>query len=149
MPTDGQTWVMRASPTGVWSGQAKRLAQRIGGAWVYFAPFTGLVVFDAIMLAQWNWTSTAWTLVAPRILEATATYNPPSIAAGSGLTATIAVTGAALGDYARASFSLDLQGIVLTAWVPAANTVSVRFQNGTAAAVDLGSGTIRMRVEKA
>ena len=55
----------------------------------------------------------------------------------------------ALGDFAEASFSLDLQGIGLTAYVSAANTVSVRFQNESTAAVDLGSGTLRARVRKA
>ena len=87
--------------------------------------------------------------IATRLLEASTTYDPPSIAADSGVTTTVTVTGAALDDYARASFSLDLQGIVLTAWVSAANTVSVRFQNGTAAALDIASGTLRVRVEKA
>jgi len=148
-PSDGQMWVVGTSPTGVWVGQANRLAQRIGGAWVTYAPFIGLVVFDATTLAQWGWTGVAWTLIAPRILEASAIYDPPSIAAGSGVTTTIGVTGAALGDHARASSSLDLQGILLTAWVSAANTASVRFQNGTGAALDLASGTMRVRVEKA
>ncbi|WP_431266897.1 hypothetical protein [Dankookia sp. P2] len=64
------------------------------------------------------------------------------------MTITAAATEAALGDYARASFSLDLQGIVLTARVSAANTVSVRFQNGTAAALDLASGTLKVQGEK-
>jgi hypothetical protein len=33
--------------------------------------------------------------------------------------------------------------------VSAADMVGVRFQNGTAGTVDLGSGTLRVRVEKA
>jgi hypothetical protein len=148
-PSDGQMCVVGSSPTGTWSGQANRLAQRIGGTWVYHAPFAGLVVFDATTLAQWGWNGSAWTLVGPRILEGSAIYDPPSIAVSSAVTTTVTVARAALGDYARASFSLDLQGIVLTAWVSAANTVSVRFQNGTAAAIDLASGTLRARVEKA
>ena len=57
------------------------------------------------------------------------------------------VTGAALGDFARASVSGDLQGVTLTAWVSAADTVSVRFQNGAAGAIDLASGTLRVRLE--
>lgn len=61
----------------------------------------------------------------------------------------MAVTGAALGDFARASFSVDLQGVTLTAWVSAADTVSVRFQNGTAGAIDLASATLRVRVDRA
>ncbi|WP_372624733.1 DUF2793 domain-containing protein [Falsiroseomonas sp.] len=145
---DGQCWIVGASPTGAWAGQANRLAQRLGGAWVFHAPFVGLVVFDAATLAQWGWNGSAWTLVVPRLLQASVTYDPPNLAAGEGVTTNAAVTGAALGDFARASFSLDLHGVTLTAWVSAAETVSVRFQNGTADAVDLGSGTLRVRMEK-
>jgi hypothetical protein len=148
-PADGQCWIVGASPTGAWAGQANRLAQRISGAWAFYAPFVGLVVFDAATLAQWSWEGSAWTLVVPRLLQASVTYDPPNLAAGEGVSTTVAVPGAALGDFARGSFSLDLQGITLTAWVSAADMVSVRFQNGTAGAIDLGSGTLRVRVAKA
>jgi hypothetical protein len=77
-----------------------------------------------------------------------ATYDPPSLADGTGVTTTIAVTGAALGDFALAAFSNALQGIILTAWVSAADVVSVRFQNESGGAVDLSSGTLRARVLK-
>lgn len=89
-----------------------------------------------------------WVQIGPRIIDGSATYDPPSIAAGAGVTTTIAVTSAALGDFVRASFGADLQGVSLTAWVSAAGTVSARFQNGTAAAIDLGSAMLRVRVEK-
>ncbi len=84
-----------------------------------------------------------------RLLQASVTHDPPSPAAGDGITTIVAVTGAALGDFARASFSLDLQGITLTACVSAADTVSARFRNETAGAIDLASGTLRVWVEKA
>jgi hypothetical protein len=148
-PAEGECWIIGASPTGAWAGQANQLSQRIGDAWVFYAPFVGLVVADAATLGQWGWNGSAWTLVAPRLLQASVTYHPPSLDAGTGATTTVAVVGAALGDFARASFSLDLQGITLTTWVSAADTASVRFQNGTAGTVDLGSGTLRVRVEKA
>jgi hypothetical protein len=147
-PAEGQCWIIGTSPTGAWAGQANRLAQRIGGAWSFVPQFLGLVVVDAATLALWCWNGSAWVILAPRLLEVSATYDPPSLAAGSGVTTSMAVAGAALGDHARASFTQDLQGITLTAWVSAANTVSIRFQNGTAGAVDLASGTLRVRVEK-
>lgn len=146
---EGPCWIVGASPTGAWAGQPNRLAQRIGGAWVFYAPFVGLVVCDAATLAQCGWNGNAWAVIAPRLLEASVTYDPPSLAAGAGVTTTVMVTGAAPGDFARASFSLDLQGITLTAWVSAANTIGVRFLNGTAGAIDLASGTLRARVAQA
>ena len=57
--------------------------------------------------------------------------------------------GTALGDFVRASFSLDMQGITLTARVSPVVTVSAQFQNGTAGTMGLASGTLRMRLEKA
>lgn len=70
------------------------------------------------------------------------TYDPPSLANGSGATTTLSATGAAVGDHVRVSFSQPLQGVMLNAWVSAADTISVRFHNQTGATVDLASGTI-------
>lgn len=82
-------------------------------------------------------------------ISGSATYDPPSLADGEGTTTAVTVTGAALGDAVTAiSFSNGLQGVTVTGWVSAANTVSVRFQNETGAAVDLASGTLRVRVLK-
>jgi hypothetical protein len=83
------------------------------------------------------------------LIEGSATWNPPSLAAGAQQTTTVTATGAALGYFAdNVSFSLDLQGATLTAYVSAADTVTVVHRNGTAGAVDLGSGTLRVRVRK-
>lgn len=78
----------------------------------------------------------------PHYHTATATYDPANLADGAGVTTTVAVTGAEAGQIAMASFSLPLQGVMLTAWVSAADEVSVRFQNETGAPVDLGSGAL-------
>jgi hypothetical protein len=82
------------------------------------------------------------------VLTAAANYNPPSLNDGDGATTTMTVTGAALTDQVSVAFSLDLQGITMTSWVSAANTVSVRFQNETGGVLDLGSGTLYARVVK-
>lgn len=80
-------------------------------------------------------------------LEGSATYDPGNLLDGAGATTTVTVTGAALGDFVEVSFSLDLQGITLTGYVSAADTVSVRFQNESGGALDLASGTLRARVK--
>lgn len=104
----------------------------------------------AIAVADGNWETAGILEYIDAIrLSGSATYDPASLADGAGATTTVTATGAALGDYAEASFSLDLQGITLTAWVSASNTVSVRFQNETGGVVDLASGTLRVRVRKA
>lgn len=81
-------------------------------------------------------------------LSGSAVYDPPSLADGAGVTTTIAVAGAVLGDFALVSFSLDLQGIVVTSYVSAANTVAIRFQNESGGVLDIASGTLRVRVIK-
>lgn len=75
-------------------------------------------------------------------LRGSIVYDPASIADGTGVTTTVSVAGATLGDFVLVSFSLDLQGIILTGYVSAADTVSVRFQNETGAEINLESGTI-------
>lgn len=87
-------------------------------------------------------------VLASNVLNGSTTYDPPSLADGAGATTTVTVSGAALGHFALASFSLDLQGISVTAYVSAADTVSVRFQNESGGTLDLASGTLKARVWK-
>jgi hypothetical protein len=79
------------------------------------------------------------------VLNGSKTYDPPSLATGTQTTTTVTLTGAALGDYVQASFSLDLQGVVLSAYVSAANTVTVVMLNMTGGTLDLASGTLKVR----
>jgi len=85
-----------------------------------------------------------------RVLAGSITYDPPSVADGAATSTTVTVTGAALGDYVSSvSFSIDLQGMIVTGYVSAANTVTARFQNETGAPLDLGSATLAVLVSKA
>lgn len=87
-------------------------------------------------------------LYAPTIpLIGSATYNPASLTTGTGVTTTVTCTGATVGMFATASFGVDLQGITVTAWVSAADTVSVRFQNQTGGTIDLASSTLTVKAE--
>ena len=76
-------------------------------------------------------------------LDAETVYDPPNLIALATTTTTIAVTGAALGMAAEASFSLDLAGLVMAAYVDSANSVTVVLFNPTAGAIDLASGTLK------
>ena len=44
-PTDGQRWIVAASPTGAWSGHATEIAAWQDGAWRFFAPRTGWLAY--------------------------------------------------------------------------------------------------------
>lgn len=87
------------------------------------------------------------TTINTRIIQASETWNPASIADGDSETFQMTgVTGAALGDFVLASFSLDLQDLSLTAYVQAAGVVEAVLQNNTGGAVNLDSGTLTVRV---
>ena len=75
-------------------------------------------------------------------------YNPADITSGTQITTTVTVTGAGFGMMAECSFSRDLQGIIMTAYVSATDTVTVIFTNLTGSNVNLGTGDIRVRVYK-
>jgi hypothetical protein len=88
--------------------------------------------------------SLAW--VGSKYLTATATYDPVSLTTGSQTSTTVTVTGAALGDFVSASFSVDNALIQVTVYVSAANTVTLVLRNGTAGTIDLASGTLTVKV---
>jgi len=81
-----------------------------------------------------------------RWLEGSDTWDPGSINDGAEEAKEVTVTGAALGDFALASFSLDVADLVLNAQVTAADTVTCVLANNTGGAIDLASGTVRVRV---
>jgi hypothetical protein len=44
-PTEGQVWIVAAGASGDWAGQDGRLAQFIGGTWVFHSPSEGFRVW--------------------------------------------------------------------------------------------------------
>lgn len=84
------------------------------------------------------------------LLTFVGTYDWASIAAGAMASTTFTVTGAALGDIVLgASLSVAVAaGVMMTAHVTAANTVTVSMVNHTAAAVDIASASHRIVVLK-
>lgn len=76
-----------------------------------------------------------------------AVADPASLADGAGVSHTVTVPGAELGDIVfGASASVSTQGMLLEGNVTAANTVIVRLQNESGGAVDLAAYTIKVAV---
>jgi len=83
------------------------------------------------------------------ILSGSTTWNPGSLADGVGETsAPITVTDAKLGDFVWVSAPYDLQDMIVTGYVQAADTVEIRIQNETGGVIDLASGTWKVLVFK-
>ena len=81
------------------------------------------------------------------VANVTSNINFGSIASAAGETAAnITVTGAQLGDFVFVSAAQDTQGLRMFGWVSAANTVKVRAENLTGAAVDLPAGNFNIKV---
>ena len=98
-----------------------------------------------------NLSASGKTMVlTPKVGDGTFTgsvaWNPASIADGDEEAKDITVTGAALGDFALVSFSLDVTDLVLNGQVTAANTVTAILANNTGGAIDLGAGTVYAKV---
>lgn len=107
-----------------------------------------LVDRDAKVTSSWHLFFDFIAKILGRRVVVDVTADPPNLVAGAVVSATVTVPGAAEGDFAVASFVPMNAGISLTAQVTAANTVTVWFQNNTAGAIDLASGTLRVWLEK-
>ncbi len=76
------------------------------------------------------------------------TWDPGVISTGAEEAKELTVTGAVLGDFAIASFSLDVTDLVLNAQVTAADTVTCVLANNTGGDINIGSGMLRAKVIK-
>jgi hypothetical protein len=77
------------------------------------------------------------------------TWDATSISDGATLTNAQTVTGARLGDFVQASCNISQAGLTLSAYVNAADTVTVVLTNNTGGSVDLSSATFRIFGQKA
>lgn len=76
-------------------------------------------------------------------------WNPGNLVDGAGETSgAITVTGAAVGDAVMVFPPYDMQDFTYSGYVQAANTVEIRIQNEGGSAVDLASGTWKVKVMK-
>ena len=105
--------------------------------------FSGPVASDNGFIAGTGATVTS-------VLTAASTINFPEIAAGATSDSSgITVTGAAVGDAVMVGVPAAIEaGIVVTAYVSAADTVKVRAANVTASPINPASGSFRVVVVK-
>jgi hypothetical protein len=122
---------------------------------VFGCDFSAMVGATAAQDVRWADTATKAKLklsgnvyrgVTDHPYEATVTWNPPSVASGASTSTTVTLAGAAVGDTVVASFSIAVPaGLILSAAVTAADTVTVTLANLSGAAVDLASGAVKVQ----
>jgi len=83
-----------------------------------------------------------------RVLRASVTWNPPSVADGAVTATTVDVPGAKKGDPAIVGFTSPTSGVnmTLTGYVDVNDRVRVVLLNKNGAALDLASGTLNVMV---
>jgi hypothetical protein len=119
----------------------------------YVAKGTGGAIFDNASSATGNIFADFYSLESGTVYvraanggaSGSATYDPPSIAAGASNSTTVTVTGAAVRDYAQVSLNTTTGGLIVSAAITAANTATVTFFNPTGSPIDLGSLIILVR----
>lgn len=67
------------------------------------------------------------------------------VAANSQTSNTYTLTGARLGDFVNTTYSLNVGGIIINAWVSASNIVTVSFRNNTSAPITLPTGKLKIK----
>ena len=82
------------------------------------------------------------------ILYQEATFNPGSLADGTGTTIRVTVTGAQFGDFTLFSYPGSLAEMTVTSYVGTNDAVDVRVQNESGLTFDLPVGTCRVLVIK-
>lgn len=107
----------------------------------------GASVFNALSVASGAVSDTFGSQITG-LLRGSKTFDWASIAAAGQATTTVTVTGAAVGDICLARMSISGGGLMFHCDVTAANTATVTAHNGTAGAIDLGSGTLSAVVIK-
>ena len=68
-PTEGQTWVIGASPTGAWANQPSMIASYRNAGWLFLEPSEGWLCWDTASAQLQVLISGNWQAIAPTLLE--------------------------------------------------------------------------------
>lgn len=121
-PIDGQVWALGSSPTGVWTGQAGKLALSGMGGWVFVAPQEGWQAWDRGGGVQRVFQAAQWQTIAFNGLEGVgigtafdtvnrlSVVSPATLLSHDGAGHQLKVNKAAPGDTASLLFQTNFSG---------------------------------------
>lgn len=136
--SDAEIWI-----DGFSVNKVDRIDNYFAGS-TYTRPKNGLEVLPAVD-GKYTVAIASGVATYSKILEASAALNFGSTLAGAVTDLTIALTGAVIGQAVQLGIPVSTVGIY-TAWVSAADVVTVRFNNTTAGVVDPASGTFTVKI---
>jgi hypothetical protein len=74
-PADGARYIVAASPTGAWAGQAGKLAAWQDGVWLFYAPREGWLVWVADEDKIYNYDGSAWAAITVAVGSGASTWG--------------------------------------------------------------------------
>ncbi len=93
-PADGDAYIVAASPTGAWAGQAGKIAFRVSTAWDFITPTEGMAVYIADEDAAFVYDGSAFVSLTGGTYTDTdareAIHAAPTVISGTSHTATLA-----------------------------------------------------------
>jgi hypothetical protein len=133
-PAEGDTYLVAASPTGAWAGQAGKIAYRIDGGWRFYAAAIGLSlwIIDEAKLLTWDgtqWLQAAFQNIPMIGVNATAdSTNKLSVASNAVLFNAVVAASGGNGDM---QFKVNKE--------TAGDTASFLFQTGFSGRAEFGT----------
>lgn len=128
-PADGARYIVAASPTGAWTGHSGSIAAYQDGAWAFYAPAEGWVVWIADEDVAVAWNGTAWAGLA----TGDGSFTTVGVNATADTTNRLAVAAAAtLLNHAGAGHQLKINK------ASAGQTASLLYQTGFSGRAELG-----------
>lgn len=108
-PQEGESWIVGASPTGAWAGQAGAVGTWTSGGWRFITPLNGMAMWVEDQGVPARYSAGAWQ---PGIIRATALLIEGAQVVGSQQPAIAAPEGGAIVDtQARAAISAMLTAL--------------------------------------
>ena len=113
------------------------------------ASCSGMHVYEQRFLDVENeYTFNGTGKLGRRILQVEVDLNPGEVAANSQQQNDVNVSGASMGDFVVASFTLDIDGLAITAAMKSEGVAKVTLLNNTGSPITVGAGKLRVRVLK-
>lgn len=136
-PADGQCWIVGSAATGAWAGHDLNIAAWQDGAWAFYPPTRGMLVYDGDTGTLLVWSGAAWpaftslladlAIAALGIGTAADTANPLSATLNNALFNALPTGSGGTGDV-RVKLNKAAVG----------NTASFVFQDGFSGRAEIG-----------